>query len=76
VKQCQSFSFFDPVRLERRLAMLEHTRNRGFFCSLMAACALSSARIRDGALASSRGVPRAPALCPQRCSSLPLKSPS
>lgn len=29
--------------------MLEHCRSRAFFCSVMAACALASARVRDGA---------------------------
>lgn len=61
-----SFPFFDPVRLERRLQAFEHTRNRGFFCSVMAACALSSARIRDGALASSQQCPEdLGAMCPE-----------
>ncbi|KAK4459789.1 hypothetical protein QBC42DRAFT_230876 [Cladorrhinum samala] len=46
------FPFFDPKRLDRRLETLEHGRNRAFFCSIMAACALSSARIRDGAFVS------------------------
>ncbi|ESA42895.1 hypothetical protein GE21DRAFT_5866 [Neurospora crassa] len=43
------FPYFDPVRLEQRLEMLEHCRSRAFFCSVMAACALASARVRDGA---------------------------
>ncbi|KIH91278.1 hypothetical protein SPBR_01374 [Sporothrix brasiliensis 5110] len=47
------FPFFDPVRLQRRLDQLEHVSNRAFFCSVMAACALASARARDGALSSS-----------------------
>ncbi|CAK7206279.1 hypothetical protein SEUCBS139899_009066 [Sporothrix eucalyptigena] len=47
------FPFFDPVRLQRRLDLLEHVSNRAFFCSVMAACALASARARDGALSSS-----------------------
>ncbi|KAJ9157237.1 Zinc c6 transcription factor [Pleurostoma richardsiae] len=46
------FPFFDPMKLERRLELLEHARNRAFFCSVMAACALASARVRDGALPS------------------------
>ncbi|CAK7208958.1 hypothetical protein SBRCBS47491_000274 [Sporothrix bragantina] len=49
------FPFFDPVRLQRRLDLLEHVSNRAFFCSVMAACALASARARDGALSSSNG---------------------
>ncbi|KAK1844165.1 C6 transcription factor [Colletotrichum chrysophilum] len=32
------------------MAAEEHTRNRDFFCTIMAACALASARVRDGAL--------------------------
>lgn len=44
-----SFPYFDPVRLDQRLEMLEHCRSRAFFCSVMAACALASARVRDGA---------------------------
>ncbi|KAK3297925.1 uncharacterized protein B0H64DRAFT_134349 [Chaetomium fimeti] len=60
------FPFFDPIRLERRLETLEHTRNRAFFCSVMAACALASARIRDGALASSQsGSEYPPAMSPE-----------
>ncbi|KAK4248967.1 hypothetical protein C7999DRAFT_30496 [Corynascus novoguineensis] len=55
------FPFFDPVRLERRLETLEHSRNRAFFSSIMAACALASARIRDGALASSQRGSEVPA---------------
>ncbi|KAK3950112.1 hypothetical protein QBC32DRAFT_21589 [Pseudoneurospora amorphoporcata] len=43
------FPYFDPVRLDQRLETLEHSRNRPFFCSVMAACALASARVRDGA---------------------------
>ncbi|EFW99102.1 c6 zinc finger domain containing protein [Grosmannia clavigera kw1407] len=54
------FPFFDPVRVERRLEMLEHVRSRAFFCSVMAACALASARARDGAL-STDGSSAAPA---------------
>ncbi|KAK4141699.1 uncharacterized protein C8A04DRAFT_38862 [Dichotomopilus funicola] len=60
------FPFFDPIRLERRLNALEHSRNRGFFSSIMAACALSLARVRDGALASSRPQPEElGAMCPE-----------
>lgn len=44
-----SFPYFDPVRLDQRLETLEHGRSRAFFCSVMAACALASARMRDGA---------------------------
>ncbi|CAK7265211.1 hypothetical protein SEPCBS119000_001396 [Sporothrix epigloea] len=46
------FPFFDPVRLQRRLAQYDHASNRAFFSSVMAACALASARARDGALSS------------------------
>lgn len=31
--------------------------NKGFFCTIMAACALSSARVRDGALVSLSSYP-------------------
>ncbi|KAK3307781.1 uncharacterized protein B0T15DRAFT_84948 [Chaetomium strumarium] len=61
------FPFFDPVSFQQRLDALEHTRNRAFFCSAMAACALASARIRDGAPASARagaGAGREPAEMP------------
>ncbi|OIW29300.1 hypothetical protein CONLIGDRAFT_633460 [Coniochaeta ligniaria NRRL 30616] len=47
------FPFFDSVRLEQRIGMLEHVHNRAFFSSVMAACAISSARLRDGAIRSS-----------------------
>ncbi len=50
-----SFPFFDLVRLQDRLERLEHVSNRAFFCSVMAACALASARARDGALSSCNG---------------------
>ncbi|OAA61820.1 Zn(2)-C6 fungal-type DNA-binding domain protein [Niveomyces insectorum RCEF 264] len=46
------FPFFDPVHLQRRLDRFEHVNNRGFFCCIMAAGALASARARDGALSS------------------------
>lgn len=46
------FPFFDSVRLEQRLGMLEHVHNPAFFSSVMAACAITSARLRDGALRS------------------------
>jgi len=38
----------------QRLANLEHAHSPGFFCSVMAACALASARVRDGAVISSK----------------------
>ncbi|KAB5571733.1 hypothetical protein GE09DRAFT_1096654 [Coniochaeta sp. 2T2.1] len=47
------FPFFDSVYLEQRIGRLEHVHNRSFFCSVMAACAVTSARLRDGALRSS-----------------------
>ncbi len=65
-KLCHSFPFFDPIRLERRLETLEHSRNRAFFCSIMAACALASARLRDGALPlSQRGSEDAAVMSPE-----------
>ncbi|KAH8174739.1 fungal specific transcription factor domain-containing protein [Sarocladium implicatum] len=51
------FPFFDRQSLETRLAKKEHCQDRGFFSSVMAACALSSARVRDGALASANSHP-------------------
>jgi hypothetical protein len=47
------FPFFDSVRLKQRLDTLEHVYSRPFFSSVMAACAITSARLRDGALRSS-----------------------
>lgn len=46
------FPFFDFTKLQARLGVVEHARNRAFFCTVMAACALASARLRDGALGS------------------------
>ncbi|KAF7559755.1 hypothetical protein G7046_g4388 [Stylonectria norvegica] len=46
------FPLFDRTNLERRIADEEQTRDRGFFCSVMAACALAFARVRDGAIVS------------------------
>ncbi|KAK3372581.1 hypothetical protein B0H63DRAFT_485280 [Podospora didyma] len=48
------FPFFDRLHTQQRLASLEHTHSPGFFCSVMAACALVSARVRDGAVISSK----------------------
>ncbi|KAL1966273.1 hypothetical protein VTN77DRAFT_4626 [Rasamsonia byssochlamydoides] len=45
--------FHRPSFLER-LDRNEHLRDRGFFASTMAACALASGRARDGALYSTR----------------------
>ncbi|CAI4220154.1 unnamed protein product [Parascedosporium putredinis] len=52
VPAVHSFPFFDRDTLESSVAAGEHTRNRAFFCSTMAACALASSRVRDGALVS------------------------
>ncbi|EGY21475.1 uncharacterized protein VDAG_10457 [Verticillium dahliae VdLs.17] len=46
------FPLFDRPNVDRRLSADEQIHNRGFFCSVMAACALASARVRDGALVS------------------------
>ncbi|KAM0282152.1 hypothetical protein ACHAQH_003192 [Verticillium albo-atrum] len=46
------FPLFDRPNVDRRLSADEQIHNRGFFCSIMAACALASARVRDGALVS------------------------
>ena len=48
------FPFFDRQYTQQRLANLEHAHSPGFFCSVMAACALVSARVRDGAVISSK----------------------
>ncbi|KAF2153595.1 hypothetical protein K461DRAFT_286230 [Myriangium duriaei CBS 260.36] len=45
------FPFFDCDRLAKRVEMAEHVHRRPLFASVMAACALASARARDGALA-------------------------
>ncbi|KAM0323954.1 hypothetical protein ACHAQA_008536 [Verticillium albo-atrum] len=47
-----TFPLFDRPNVERRLSADEQIHSRGFFCSIMAACALASARVRDGALVS------------------------
>lgn len=52
-----SFPFFDRNNLEKRLVAQDQNHDRGFFCSVMAACALASARVRDGALASATTPP-------------------
>ncbi|CAM1503137.1 Fc.00g079130.m01.CDS01 [Cosmosporella sp. VM-42] len=46
------FPIFDRPNLIRRLKGEEQTHNRNFFCSIMAAYALTSAHVRDGALVS------------------------
>lgn len=45
------FPLFDRDNLDRRLSRDEQLHSRGFFCSVMAACALAAARVRDGAIA-------------------------
>lgn len=49
-----SFPLFDRNNTDERLARLEQASSSSFFCSIMAACALASARVRDRA-AVSRG---------------------
>ncbi|KAF2090030.1 hypothetical protein K490DRAFT_9838, partial [Saccharata proteae CBS 121410] len=44
------FPLFHRKTLAEKLDRREHLRDRGFFASVMAACALVSARARDGAL--------------------------
>ncbi|KAH8890358.1 hypothetical protein GQ53DRAFT_867242 [Thozetella sp. PMI_491] len=46
------FPLFDRTDADQRLAGMEQARSSSFFCSIMAACALASARVRDGALIS------------------------
>lgn len=46
------FPFFHRPTLRRRISRGEHMTDRSFFSSVMALCALSSARARDGALYS------------------------
>ncbi|KAI9693497.1 MAG: hypothetical protein M1820_009233 [Bogoriella megaspora] len=43
------FPLYHRGRLEERMKQGEYLTNRGFFSTLMAACALASARARDGA---------------------------
>lgn len=48
------FPFFHRPTLVRRVSRGEHLTDRAFFASVMAMCALSSARARDGALYSAK----------------------
>ena len=42
----------------RRIRNRDHLSDRGFFASVMAACALASARVRDGAVTDDRKLPK------------------
>lgn len=47
-----SFPFFDRHHTNERLSRIEQADSASFFCSVMAACALASARVRDRAVVS------------------------
>lgn len=49
---------FHGPTLWERIRNRDHLSDRGFFASVMAACALASARARDGALTDERKVPK------------------
>lgn len=49
---------FHGPTLWERIRNRNHLSDRGFFASIMGACALAAARARDGALVDSRSVPR------------------
>lgn len=44
------FPFFHGPTLRSRLHNLDYLKDRGFFASIMSACALAAARVRDGAI--------------------------
>ena len=44
------FPLFDGETVKAQVAKGEHTCKRPLFCSVMAACAVASARVRDGSL--------------------------
>ncbi|TKA66955.1 hypothetical protein B0A55_09031 [Friedmanniomyces simplex] len=48
------FPLFHVPTLRERLQQREHLTDRGFFASVMAACALAAARVRDGATSDHR----------------------
>ncbi|CAK3799631.1 unnamed protein product [Lecanosticta acicola] len=50
------FPFFHEPTLWSRIRRKDHLTDRGFFASIMAACALASARARDGAISTRRGL--------------------
>ena len=48
------YPLFHGPTLRERIRKRHHLTDRGFFASVMAACALAAARARDGAIATSR----------------------
>lgn len=50
------YPLFHEPTLWRKLKSREHLTDRGFFASIMAACALASARARDGALGDAQAM--------------------
>lgn len=52
------FPIFHGPTLWERIRSREHLSDRGFFASVMAACALAAARARDGALVDNRKLPK------------------
>ncbi|KAK3074605.1 hypothetical protein LTR53_002816 [Teratosphaeriaceae sp. CCFEE 6253] len=55
------FPLFHGPSLRERLQQREHLTDRGFFASVMAACALTAARVRDGAIDDQHRVSDGPA---------------
>ncbi|KAK0832175.1 hypothetical protein LTR73_002462 [Friedmanniomyces endolithicus] len=51
------FPFFHQPTIVRRVSRGEHRTNRAFFGAIMAMCAISSARVRDGAVCSGQWDP-------------------
>lgn len=49
---------FHGPTLWERIRNRDHLSDRGFFASVMAACALASARVRDGAVTDDRKLPK------------------
>ena len=52
------FPLFHGPTLWERIRNRDHLSDRGFFASVMAACALASARVRDGAVTDDRKLPK------------------